>query len=258
MREDGEEYLVARLSASAERYEVFEDLVHEAYFLGVKDVLILTECGRDVFGKEDFPEVFEGLVFLRNDRYLLSRKTVRYSPLDILRHPSELVRFGLEYVLRHRSALPVVGIEGFNRTGEYISDGVRRTIHKRSRGIDNLGIRTVVGLQDNELGRGPAVAECLDILGIGSLELVDRLVIVPDCEHVRGVGHRQYIGDEPELCVIRILVLVHEHELVLFREIRADIPVLLDQADRSENHIREIDVPQSLHPLLVLYVDSCQ
>ena len=130
MSQDGKEDLIARLTASSKRYEILENLVHEAHFLGIEDIFISTQCSRNMFGKEYFCEIFKGFIFLRNHRDFFSRKPIRDGSFDILGNPSEFVRFGLEDILRDTSSLSMMGIEGFDCSWEDISDGVCRRVHK--------------------------------------------------------------------------------------------------------------------------------
>ena len=83
--------------------------------------------------------------------------------------------------------------------------------------------------------------EVSDIFDIGSLELVDRLIIITDGEYVGVLAiHREYRVHESHLCLIGILELIDEDELVLFGEIGLDHRVSFDEFDSSQYHIREV------------------
>ena len=77
-----------------------------------------------MFREEHFREIFEGFVLLCDNCDLFCRKSVCNSSFDVLRYPSKFVRFGLEDILRHTSALSVVRIEGLDRSWKYIPDGM--------------------------------------------------------------------------------------------------------------------------------------
>ena len=77
-----------------------------------------------------------------------------------------------------------------------------------------------------------------DIPSIGSLELIDRLIIISDSEDI-GIFriYPSESGDEPELSVIGILILIDHDPLVLLGECRAHDLIRLDEMDCSQYHI---------------------
>ncbi len=50
--------------------------------------------------------------------------------------------------------------------------------------LNNLCFRTIVFLQDDESRIGIGIMEVTDIFRIGSLELIDRLIIITDSEDI--------------------------------------------------------------------------
>ena len=84
--------------------------------------------------------------------------------------------------------------------------------------------------------------EISDIFDIGSLELVDRLIIVSYGKYIgTSAIDREYRVHESHLCLIGILELIDEYELVLFGEVRLDLKISLEELDSTEYHIREVD-----------------
>ena len=77
-----------------------------------------------------------------------------------------------------------------------------------------------------------------DIPSIGSLELIDRLIIISDSEDI-GIFriYPSESGDESELSVIGILILIDHDQLVLLGECRAHDLIRLDEMDCSQYHI---------------------
>ena len=99
--------------------------------------------------------------------------------------------------------------------------------------------------------------EVSDIFDIGSLELVDRLIIITDGEYIgTSAIHREYRVHESHLCLVGILELIDEDELVLFGEIGLDHRVSFDEFDSSQYHIREVHESLSFEFCLIGLIDT--
>lgn len=121
---------------------------------------------------------------------------------------------------------------------------------------DNLLFRTIIGFEDDEFGIIPALMKIADIFYIRSLELIDRLIIVSYGEYIRTVeADRKDRPNQAHLCFIGILVFIDEDKLVLFCEICLDPCILFDKFDGSEDHIREINIPEFFQLFLIGFVD---
>jgi hypothetical protein len=114
-------------------------------------------------------------------------------------------------------------------------------LHELTGELNDLTRRTVVGIEDDELGISVEVMEYPYIASIGSLELVDGLIIIPDGEYVGAPTiDREDRVHESHLCLVGILELIDEDELVLFCEIGLYHGISLYQLDGSQYHIREV------------------
>lgn len=129
-------------------------------------------------------------------------------------------------------------------------------IEDRTRSLDDLTLRAIVGIEYDELRRRPSILEISNILRIRSLEFVDRLIIISDGEDIWSRlirwDHRE---DQLHLSFISVLVLVDQDILILLREMSSQIRTLSDESDRREDHIREINIPFSTHAILILSID---
>jgi hypothetical protein len=104
-----------------------------------------------------------------------------------------------------------------------------------------------------------SIVEVSDIFGIGSLELVDGLIVVPYGKYIgTPTIHREYRVHETHLCLVGILELIDEDELVLFCEIGLYHRVSLDELDRSEYHIREVHESFFFQFGLIGLIDICE
>lgn len=118
--------------------------------------------------------------------------------------------------------------------------------------MNNLFFGTVVLLEDNESSIWIVIMKIADIFGVGSLELVDGLIIITNGEDIRILRiDREDSIDESHLCFIGILEFIDHDELVGFRETHADNVILFDEADSLEDHIREIDQSFFLESILI-------
>lgn len=98
-----------------------------------------------------------------------------------------------------------------------------------------------------------------DILRIGSLELIDRLIIITDGKDIWLLGiDREDTMYEAHLGFVRILEFIDHDELVLFREAHTDDIVSLDESYRFEDHIGEVDESTLSEDLLIRFEYSCK
>ena len=112
--------------------------------------------------------------------------------------------------------------------------------------------RAVVPLQLDDAGVGVVLLEFEDVPDVGAAEAVDRLVRVPDAADV--AVHRRERADQAVLGVVRVLVLVHEQVPAAARVAGADLGVLLEQGERLEDQVVEVETARLPEALLVLLV----
>ena len=125
--------------------------------------------------------------------------------------------------------------------------------------MNYLRFRSVVFLENDESSILVGVMELADIFRIGSLELVDRLVIIPDGEDIRTLDTDGCDAiNESHLSVVRILEFIDHDELILFREAHTDDIMLFDEFDRLEDHIREVDESAFSEGFLIRFEYVCE
>ena len=123
-------------------------------------------------------------------------------------------------------------------SSEYISYRVFTLLHDCAGKLDDLTRRSIVGIEYDQLGIWIEIVEYPDIAGIGSLELVDGLIIITDGEYVRTLDTLTHDArDEPELCIVGILVLIDHDPLILFCQSCPDGVISLGQSYGSQYHI---------------------
>ena len=111
-------------------------------------------------------------------------------------------------------------------------------LHELTGELDDLTRRTVVGIEYDEFGISVEVMEYPDIASIGSLELIDGLIVITDGEYVRTLDALTHDArDESELGIVRILVLVDHDPLVLLCHGCPDEIISFDQTYRTQYHI---------------------
>ncbi len=107
---------------------------------------------------------------------------------------------------------------------------------------DYLFLGSVVLVEDDEFSICISVMEVAYRLGIGSLELVDGLIIISYGEYIWIFFiYRDDSIDELHLCFVGILELIDHDELVRFSEAHTYDIVLLDETYSFKYHIREVD-----------------
>ncbi|EKD29584.1 MAG: hypothetical protein ACD_78C00349G0003 [uncultured bacterium (gcode 4)] len=258
MSENGKEDLIPRVSPASERYEIFENLVHEPDFLGIEYILVSTQCHRNAFRKQNFRKIFKGFVFLRNNCNFIGKNTRFDGFRNIVRYPNKLLRLIFKNLLYHFSSRTAMRMKRFRRVRKNIADGMNRSVHNLPRNLNNLAVGTIIGLEDDKLSIRPTIPEKSNVFRIGSLKLVDGLIVISDSEYVRTLAHFEDVRDEAHLCIIRVLIFVDEDELVLLGKIRPNIRVFFDELNRRENHIGKIYIPPFFHSVLVELIDSRQ
>ena len=125
-------------------------------------------------------------------------------------------------------------------------------VDHRVRGLEDRVRRAVVLLERDDAGAAEVALEVEDVADVGAAERVDRLIGVPDGEHVpvlRGEKLEQAV-----LGVVRVLVLVDED--VAERRLPAleGLGEPLEHLDREHQHVVEVDRVRGEEPLLVALV----
>ncbi len=102
---------------------------------------------------------------------------------------------------------------------------------------DRLG-RAVVLLEGDDPGAGEIMLELGDVADVGAAEGVDRLVGVADHGDVAVLGRQD--GQQPELGMVRVLVLVDHDVAEALLPRRAGLLVGLEQEHGLEDHVVEV------------------
>ena len=107
------------------------------------------------------------------------------------------------------------------------------------RGVEDDLRRAVVALELDDRRFGEVVLEVEDVAEVGAAPLVDRLVrIADDAQVAMDLGEA---ADQQVLRPVGVLVLVDHHEPELPGVLRADLLGLLEQLDRLQQQVVEIE-----------------
>lgn len=124
---------------------------------------------------------------------------------------------------------------------------------------DYLFLGSIVFVEYDELSICICIVKIPYRLGIGSLELVDGLVVISHGKYIGTlIAHREYSSDESHLCFVGILELIDHDELISFRETHTHDIVLLDETYSLQYHIREVDKSLFLEARLVCFIYVCE
>ena len=122
--------------------------------------------------------------------------------------------------------------------------------------MNYLRFWSVVLLEDDESSILICIMKMADIFRIGSLELVDRLIIISNGEDIWTLDpDRCYAIHESHLGIVGILEFIDHDELILFCEAHTDDIILFDELDRLQDHIGEVDESAFGERFLIGFVD---
>ena len=115
-------------------------------------------------------------------------------------------------------------------------------------------MRAVVGLEPDHLGVGERLLEVGDVLARGAAEAVDRLVVVAHHDDVAVLADQQL--QQLLLREVGVLVLVDEHGAVALAEPAAGGGMLVQQPDRAQDHLAEVERAGLVEQPVVVGVDA--
>ena len=116
-------------------------------------------------------------------------------------------------------------------------------------GVEDQLRRAVVALELDDGGIRPVALEVEDVAQVGAAPRVDRLVVVADDRQVAALPGERV--DPQVLRAVRVLVLVDVEVVPAILVAGQDVGRLLEQADRLEQEVVEVERAGRLEALLV-------